>query len=306
MAIPGSASTKIEIRAKVRVGVPGDKFPRSVDYFVTEDPEFTKRYPNRVSEVPVVFVHAEPEDVFRTGLEWWRGSVLACYSEDGGNDPTAFRVSGLEVKENGQKKTLSWLDPDDEVRGAPVGRGRTPIKCRFRDCRHFGKHANNKECRVKGRLTFLLPGGQTDSALQLETKSWNTIESISGTLASCRRSGPLNAPGREFLLSVHMEQDGSNRFPVVTVKEVGERVEVNSLAEADLADALVQLRRIVDTEGATEAEIKLRIAAVLDHTNAGWRENPDFVKAMQGRVETLGVVGSALALLKRFETAAAA
>lgn len=301
MAIPGARTAQIEIRAKVRAGEKkeGDRFPRSLDHFLSEDPEFRKLYPEKANDLRIVFVHAEPDEAFRTGLEWWRGSVLACYSDEGGNDPTAFRVSGIEVKENGQKKTLNWLDADDEIRGEPVGRGRTPIKCRFRDCPHFGKNANNKECRVKGRLTFLLEGGRTDQALQFETKGWNTIETLEATLASCRRSGPLNAPGRVFVLRVDIVAEGSNRYPVVSIKEDG--VEVADASVIPLADALVQLRRIVETEGATDAEIKLRIAEALDFTNPGWRENPEFVGAMQARVAELGVVGAAKAFLGRFE-----
>lgn len=298
MAIPGSASTKIEIRAKVRVGEKNERnLPRSTDHFVCDDPEVEAG----AKTLRVVFVHAEAEDVFRTGLEWWQGKVLACYSDEGGNNPTAFRVSGLEVKENGQKKTLSWLDPDDEIRGQPVGQGRTPIACKFRQCRHFGSNAQNKKCRVKGRLTFLIPGGRTDSALQFETKGWNTIESLSATLTACRRSGPLNDPGRVFLLSVSMEQKGTSRFPVVSLKEDRPNVVVETAAQVPLADALVSLRKMVETEGATEAELKLRIAAVLDHTTPGWREKPEFITVMQARVEELGVVGSATALLARFE-----
>lgn len=304
MAIPGAASTQVEVRAKVRVGKKtttrsGKEMATSVDHFLSTDPEFQKLYPDNPNELRIVFVHAEPADAFRTGLEWWRGSVLACYSDEGGNDPTAFRVSNIEVKENGRPKTLNWLDSDDEIRGEPVGRGRTPIKCRFRKCRHFGKNANNKECRVKGRLTFLLEGGRTDSALLFETKGWNTVESLEATLASCRRSGPLNAPGRVFVLRVDIVAEGTNRYPVVTIKEDG--VEVAEASVIPLADALVQLRRIVETEGASEAEVKLRIAEALDHTNPGWREDANFVIAMQARVGELGVIGAAKAFLDRFE-----
>lgn len=302
MAIPGMKPTQIDVRAKVRIGEKTEKFARSLDYFVTDDPEWLARHAGEgTSEFPIVFVHADPEDAFRTGLEWWKGAMLACYSDDGGDDPTAYRVSGVKSGTS----VLNWLDKDDQIRGEPVGQGRTPIACRFRDCRHFGSNAKNKECRVKGRLTFLLPGGQTDKALQFETKGWNTIEALSGTLASCRRSGPLNAPGREFVLFVVMEQDGSSRYPVVNVREVGEKVEVNTDAEITLADALVQLRGVVERES-EDAEIKLRIAAVLDHTSPGWRESQEFIAAMQARVAELGIVGSAKALLDKFETKAAA
>lgn len=301
MAIPGSAPTKIEIRTKVRVGEKfttsgGKELPRSTDHFVCDDPEVA----DGSKELRVVFVHAEPEDVFRTGLEWWQGKVLACYSDEGGDSPTAFRVSGMKVKENGREKTLSWLDPDDEVRGAPVGQGRTPIACQFRQCRHFGTNADNKQCRVKGRLTFLIAGGRTDEALQFETKGWNTIESLSGTLAACRRSGPLNAPGREFLLSVSMESKGTSRYPVVSIKEDTNTVEVQTEAQVPLADSLVQLRRIVEEQGATDAELKLRLAAVLDETNPGWRENLEFIQAVQERISTIGVVAACKGVLDRY------
>jgi hypothetical protein len=296
LAIPGSTTTKIEIRAKVRVGEKftarsGKELPRSTDHFICDDPEV----PDGCSDLVIELPHAEPDDAFRTGLEWWQGKVLACYSDEGGADPTAFRVSALKLKD----KTLSYLDADDEVRGEPVGQGRTPIACRFRQCRHFGANADNQQCRVKGRLTFLIPGGRTDQALQFETKGWNTIEQISSTLAACRRSGPLNAPGRKFVLSVRMETKGTSKFPVVTITE--DRLEVETAQDIPLADALVQLRRVVEEEGATDAEIKLRIAAALDITNAGWRESQEFIVAMQKRVEELGVVGAAKSYLSRYE-----
>ena len=295
MAIPGSTTTKIEIRAKVRVGEKSDKgYPRSTDHFVSEDPEV----PENCSDLVIEFPHAEPEDAFRTGLEWWQGKVLACYSDEGGADPTAFRVAEMKVKENGREKTLSWLDPDDVKRGALVGQGRQPIACRFRQCPHFGSNADNKQCRPKGRLTFLIPGGRTDQALQFETKGWNTIEQISSTLAACRRSGPLNAPGRTFLLSVRMEQKGTSRYPVVSITEAS--VPEVTTETIPLADALVALRKIVEEES-TEAEIKLRICDVLDITNQGWRDVPEFIVAMQKRVEEIGVVAAAKGLLARYE-----
>ncbi len=300
MAIPGARTAQIDIRAKVRVGErrEGSKFPSSLDYFVSDDPEFGKLHAEpKPNDLRIVFVHEEPGDVFRTGLEWWKGKVLACYSDEGGASPTAFRVSGIEVKENGTTKTLNWLDPDDEVRGAPVGRGRTPIACQFRNCRHFGKHAANKECRVKGRLTFLLEGGRADQALQFETKGWKTIEGLEATLAACRRTGPLNAPGRVFVLHVETNVEGDKRHPVVSITE--ENVEVTT-ETIDLADKLVTLRKYVETE-ADEVTTKLAIADVLDETNAGWRENPEFIVAMQARVAEIGVLGAAKGLLARFE-----
>lgn len=283
MAIPGTSFTSLDVRAKVRIGEKkvskgGKEYPSAVEEFLCDDSEFAQQYPQRPTELTIRLPYAEPEDCFPTGLEWWKGATLACYTHDGSDDPTALRVTALEVKEGGGKKTLSWLDADDEVRGPVTGRGRTPIKCRFRECRHFGTNANNKECKPKARLDFLLAGGRTDAVLRFETGSWNTIEQVASTLAAARLSGPLNASDRRWSLKVAMVAKGENRYPVVTIEEVG--VEVKTQEDVRLADALIQLRAKVDslTEQSTEQEIastKEHLGAVLDLKRPGWRENPE-------------------------------
>lgn len=296
MAIPGSTAPRLDVRAKVRVGEKSGKFAKSVDYFITDDAEFGRRYPNKTSEIEIVFVHEDPSDAFRTGLEWWKGSLLACYSDDGGESPTAFRVSQMKLSD----KTLNLLDPDDEIRSDRVfGNGRTAIACRFRSCPHFGSNPASKECAPKGRLSFLLPDGRRDALLLLETKSWNTIEAIDKALTEARARGPLNAPGRVFTLSVSTQTKGTKRFPVCTVKEVN--VEATE-EKVDLADALLQLRASVDRDDEAAA-LKLRIAAVLDLMPelGNWRENPQFIQQMQARVAEVGVQGAARNLLARFE-----
>jgi hypothetical protein len=295
LAIPGQEAVKLDIRAKVRVGEKTSRgLPTSVDHFVSEDSEV----PDGSVALVIEFAHPEPEDAFRTGMEWWKGKLQVCYSTDGGSDPTAFRVSSI-------KNLPNFLDADDEIRGKPVGQGRTPIKCRFRQCPHFGSNADNKECRVKGRLTFLMSGGRTDSALQFETKGWETIEGITGTLATCRRSGPLNTPGRRFVLSVEIKQKGNKKFPVVSVAEMKEDTPVVvDEAVIPLADALVALRGSVDRPD-EDALIKLKICDVLDITHAGWRDDSAFVAAMAARVQEIGVGGAARGLLSRYEVALA-
>jgi hypothetical protein len=93
-------------------------------------------------------------------MEWWSGKQLSCYSK---GDQHSGTESGPVAK---AYRVFAVLDNDDKKIGAPMGRGNERVAhpvSSFRECRHFGRHADNKECRVMGRLVFFLDGGRTDS-----------------------------------------------------------------------------------------------------------------------------------------------
>jgi hypothetical protein len=295
VAIPGRKLNTVEIRAKIKVGLKNERgYPQSVDYFVTDDPEVGER----VSELRIVFPYPTADECFRTGLEWWVGKIQACFTHDQ-DDPTAYRVDGLEVKEGGRTKVLSWLDPDDELRGEKVGKSRQPIKCRADACPHFGENSGQKQCRPSGRLTFFIEGGRQDMGLEFLTHGWFTIERLAGTLAACERSGPLNAPGRSFLLNVVMQRKGDNRFPVVSIKE--EKVEVKTPEDLELASSLLGLRKQVDEFDAhadsDELGIRLALSATLGYVyGPEWRDNAKLID----RIKEAGVVNAAKGLLTKY------
>jgi hypothetical protein len=202
MAIPGS-KPRIEATAKIRIGVKkktatGKEYPSAVDYFVGDGID------GEPKQLDVQFVHEELEDVFATGLEWWIKSkagrnTLACYTKDGGDEPTAYRLDGM-------------LDEGQEAIGPPMGHGRLPIRCPSRACPHL----KDKKCKPMGRLVFTIPS-VGDQIYQLDTKSWNSVEKLAGALLYARRSGPLNN-GRWFVLGVEMVTKGSDRFPVLSLR----------------------------------------------------------------------------------------
>jgi hypothetical protein len=232
LAIPGLKPT-FDVRAKVRIGekkrsAKGNEFPAALDYFKCDDAEFDVLAGDKPKELRIILPFAAPADNFGTGLEFWRGKQLTCYSKGEGTPPLAYRVN-------------SMMTADVEKRGEPMGRGkeRTPITCTFRECPIFKK----KDCRPMGRLQFFLAGGRTDSVLQLETKSWNTIEGVEATLASASAKGDLR--GRVFLLSVAIEQKANQKFPVVSLKEA-DVMPVNSESDAEIADALLPLASWLD------------------------------------------------------------
>ena len=259
MAIPG-LQTKYEVRGKVRTGKKVNGYPRSVDYFLSDDPEFGALY--NISEprsLRIVLPHAEVDENFSTGMEWWvkskqaKKSTLACYTK---GDGTAFRKDQM-------------LDPDDTVVGPKMGQDRLPIVCRFRECPQFGHN-----CKPMGRLIFFLDGGATDQVLEHDTKSWNSIERLTAALNGARIKGPLT--GRVFHLSVAFQTKGANRFPVLSLKEVS--VEVNTPEDARKADGLIAMDKVADQPA------NVQLAVYLDTTrDDDWRNNEEFIALIRER-----------------------
>jgi len=259
MAIPG-LKTKYEVRGKVRIGEKrtassGRSYPAATDYFVSDDAEFQTFYSTgRPNTIEIVMPHAEVEDCFSSGLEWWTKSAkatkstLACYTK---GDGKALRKDGM-------------LDSDDTVLGPAVGQGRLPIVCRFRECPQFGHN-----CKPMARLSFFLKGGETTQVLNIDTKSWNTIERVTAALEGARMSGPLT--GRVFALSVAFETKGANRFPVLSLKEID--VQINNETDVSIAEGYIAIERTKDAGGDERAQL----AAYLDEVRPGWKEDQEII-----------------------------
>lgn len=284
MAIPGMKPS-YDVRAKVRIGekkktAKGKEYPASVDYFICDDPEFAVIAGVKPKELRIVLPFQTAGDNFSTGLEFWRGKQLTCYSKGETHAP-----SGLPIA----YRVESMVAASDVKVGEPMGRGgeRQPIACAFRECAFF----KARDCKPMGRLQFFLEGGSVDQVYQLDTKSWNTIEGVDASLIAAAAGGDLR--GRVFLLSVAIVQKATQKFPVVSLKEAP----VNVLTSDDVcrADALLPL--IGAVESGDDALIRRALAGALDVTNPGWKSNPDFV----ARITEIGVLEAAKGLLKRYD-----
>lgn len=279
MAIPG-LKPKVEVRAKVRIGekkttARGKEYPSSIDYFLSRDPLFAELVGARPNQLEIELVHDDAEDAFSTGLEWWRGKQLTCYSK---GDFRALRVA-------------DQVTPDDTLlREGEVGNGRREITCLGRECPVFKR----KDCKPMGRFVFSLAG--RDEVWQIDTHSWGTIENLEWTLKRARRRGPL--VGRTFRLSVVMKQKGTSKYPILTLQEIGAPMQVNTMEDVAKADALLPLCAAV-LEGKPEAELRTELAGALDATNPGWRDNLAIVQ----RIKDIGVRASAVGLLRKYELA---
>lgn len=272
MAIPG-LKPKVEIRAKVRIGekrvsAKGRDYPASVDYFQSDDPELAQLFGNKPKLLRIIPAYADPTEFFSSGMEWWiqdknKKSMLACYTK---GDGTALRMEGMK-------------DPENEVLGPVRGNQKLPIVCAFRECRQF----KAKNCKPMARLTFYLEGGRMDTAYQLDTKSWNSIEQIEGALGTYP-----SVRGKVFELRVEMQQQGDKKFPTLTLQEAD--VQINTEADIDKADALIALAKACENGDARGG-----LAAYLDATMPGWRDRTDVVE----RIVEIGPEAAAEAIFKR-------
>lgn len=276
MAIP-NLNLNYEVRGKVRIGKKNQKgYASSVDHFLSSDPEVQ----GEPKTLRIVLPHADVEPNFSTGLEWWvqtkeKKNQLACYTKDSGSEPVALRLA-------------PYVREDNVAVGEQLKQGRIPIRCPFRTCPEF----KAGKCKPMGRLVFFIQGGRTDAVLQLDTKGWNSIEALTATLTGARMQGPLT--GRVFDLSVAFENKGTSRFPVLSLTEVSEVL--NTDKDAGYADALIAYQHAC--ESVPEGEVvdaRVALAAMLDHTNPGWRDNPAFID----RIKEVGPETALDTLLER-------
>lgn len=274
MAIPGS-KPKYEVHAKVKIGIKGERFPKSVDYFLSPAPEFAEVAGERPSTIRIRLIHDSVDEAFSTGLEWWKGKLLACYTKGEGDPPQALRVASMKVKD----ATLNLLDADDVRLGPDRGQGRAPIVCRARECPHFGS-----DCKPMGRLLFVLDADPVGRVYELDTKGWNSIEALEGALKIAGSKGPLT--GRLFDLSVRFESRGQDRFPVLSISEVAVPLEVNDDKDVAVAEALVKLGNSERT--------REDLAAYLDVAMPGWRQKEKVV----ARIKEIGVEQSIANLMR--------
>ncbi len=287
MAIPGLKPV-YEVRGKIRVGTKGSvvkngktvEFPKSQDFFSCDEvPEFAAALgkPKRLS---ISFLFEKPEDNFSTGLEQWEGQMLVCYSkgETMGVHPYALRKETMKKKGG----TIDLLRDFTVLSPETVGNDRKRVWCKSRECPMM----KNKSCKPMGRLMFTVLG--VDGIFQIDTKAWNSIERIEGTLAQAG-----DPRGKQFELKVTMEQSGTKKFPVITL-ERGEEVIVDSPKDAAIADAGIQLRKALETPELIDP-LRFGLAALLDLTTPAWRDNPALVE----KLKQVGVKAAAESMLEK-------
>lgn len=283
MAIPGRKLDQLDARAKVKIGEKnsGGRGAKSLDHFISDDRTFLELVGPAPKTLRLTLPYPTADENFSTGLERWLakrgggGNVLTCYTKDGGPRPVALRFTDF---------VQGW----DEVLGEPRG-NRTPVLCKADGCAFF----KDKTCKPMGRLQFFLDGDTNTQPLQIDTKGWNSIENLSGYLKGAQRSGPLNAPGRVFELSVAYTRTAAGRFPVLSIEEVNEVPMVVTPDNVTVAEALAEAF-IKQTQG---ADLRRVLADLLDVIRPTWREQPEYID----RIKEVGPEVALQSIYQRYD-----
>jgi hypothetical protein len=283
VAVPG-LKPAFDIHAKVKIGEKrlsqrsGKEYPAAVDYFVCDADEFHDIVGDKPSTILIRLVHDAIDDGFSTGLEWWKGKVLACYTKGQGNPPVALRVAEMKVKDG----TLNFLDADDVRLGPNRGQGRAPIVCRARECPHFKA---DDQCKPMGRLVFTLNADPVSRVYELDTKSYNSIEQISGALRVAATRGSLF--GRLFELSVQFVKRGDERFPVLSLREIADQCSETAEMVKTAEETIGQEKGIAARE-AGETDARTLLALYFDHARPGWKDDDEFLGRFKERLDHVG------------------
>jgi hypothetical protein len=297
MPIPG-LRPQWEVVAKVRVGEKvmrgGRELPSSTDHFLCDDADFEAIVGRSARQIRIFL--PDPNESFTSGLEWWQGKLLACYSKgdkrtaaDGSEDYEAYRLPTL--LKGGRR--IDLLAGARLLSDEKKGQERAIIACPVRDCPYL----KARDCRPKGRLRFWIDGIERNRGVyQFETQSWNTIEKIEGTLG--RFPDPRGVP---FLLTVTMVSNAKSRYPVVSLEAQMAPPETSATSSEDRAsekayvELLVQACYLLDPDGKlaaghTEDEVKKMLTLLLDHKLPGWRDNAASRARIVERVNEVGAV----------------
>jgi Recombination directionality factor-like len=234
---------RFEVRAKVRVGERqmrgGKELPTSLDYFVSDDPEFNEVIGPEPRELRIALPYETAGQCFVETLENWNRSVLFCRSNDG----------KVAIRRTSDGRTMDLDAP-------PM-----TIDCPHRNC-EFYRVQNG--CKETGRLRFFLEAGTNRSAvLSFETHGYGSLEGIAAAIRLGGRLGDLTlATGT---LRVTMESKERKRFPVVRLELDAARA--SDVDEIDEVKAILReigeydnpaYRRWIEKVGASAALERLR------------------------------------------------
>jgi len=172
------------IRAKLRTGIKEKGRPKAVPWFVSEDPEFHEHFGETPTRIEITFPFSDPEQCLRTSFEYWRGNgVLKCWSSDGEHRNTRD-------------------DDGDFQKG----------RCKGEDCHYYTGKSDG--CSVVGRLRFKIPELSPFDLFQVDTRSWNTMNTIAGAL---QLAAPVR-PDQHFALRVQEGKGPKGRYVFLTLE----------------------------------------------------------------------------------------
>jgi len=233
----GVALEKLPVAIKVAIGEapePGNQnsHPRRLDHFVFKRkilrgqdvvwepaPDITQAHAAKPTELGIVFLHDDPEEILRTEYAWWTAAGCKCRGEL----VQIATGNGASYEMRALRKTRQH--PEGEVWPGQYRYAGGPKKDQpYESCGDGCPDLERGDCRPSGDLYFMLEKfPKLGAVCRLHTSSYRSVRNLSNGLMQIRRFHGNRLSGVKALLRAtpekiwYADQSGTRHSSVVHI-----------------------------------------------------------------------------------------
>jgi hypothetical protein len=233
----GAALEKLPVAIKVAIGEapePGNQnsHPRRLDHFVFKRkilrgqdvvwepaPDITEAHAAKPTELGIVFLHDDPEEILRTEYAWWTAAGCKCRGEL----VQIANGNGASYEMRALRKTRQH--PEGEAWPGQYSYAGGPKKDQpYESCGDGCPDLERGDCRPSGDLYFMLEKfPKLGAVCRLHTSSYRSVRNLSNGLMQIRRFHGKHLTGVRALLRAtpekiwYADQSGTRHSSVVHI-----------------------------------------------------------------------------------------
>ena len=233
----GVALEKLPVAIKVAIGEPPEpgnqnSHPKRLDHFVFKRktlrgqdviwepaPEITEAHAAKPTELGIVFLHDDPEEILRTEYAWWTAAGCKCRGEL----VQIANGNGARYEMRAIRKTRQH--PEGEAWPGQYRYAGGPKKDQpYESCGDGCPDLERGDCRPSGDLYFMLEKfPKLGAVCRLHTSSYRSVRNLSNGLMQIRRFHGNRLSGVKALLRAtpekiwYKDQSGTRHSSVVHI-----------------------------------------------------------------------------------------
>lgn len=267
----GVALEKLPVAIKVAIGEPPEpgnqnSHPRRLDHFVFKRktlrgqdvvwepaPDITEAHAAKPTELGIVFLHDDPEEILRTEYAWWTAAGCKCRGEL----VQIANGDGARYEMRANRKTRQH--PEGEAWPGQYRYAGGPKKDQpYESCGDGCPDLERGDCRPSGDLYFMLEKfPKLGAVCRLHTSSYRSVRNLSNGLMQIRRFHGNRLSGVKAVLRAtpekiwYADQSGTRHSSVVHILSL--EISVRDMARPAAFDSDLQyVVRETDDERASE------------------------------------------------------
>jgi hypothetical protein len=288
----GVALEKLPVAIKVAIGEapePGNlnSHPRRLDHFVFKRktlrgqdvvwepaPDITEAHAAKPTELGIVFLHDDPEEILRTEYAWWTAAGCKCRGE------LVQIANGNSARYEMRAIRKTRQHPEGEVWPGQYRYAGGPKKDQpYESCGDGCPDLERGDCRPSGDLYFMLEKfPKLGAVCRLHTSSYRSVRNLSNGLMQIRRFHGNRLSGVKALLRAtpekiwYADQSGTRHSSVVHILSL--EISVRGTARQALFDPEMQYL-VRESDGERASEISTEFYPQTEHVADEYEDSPD-------------------------------